>query len=255
MDRFARASLPCCCAVALLSAGSAWAQEPSHYVVIEGREGAGSSDYTIQTTTDRIDKVSGTFHGVDVTTDDADTVSGSQITGTVWAAADGYRIYGAIKQIDIAGNADNVIVHTGPLGAEAPEGCRKQITVDTVEVLSGQGAGEGQLELQIDHNTGVRRVHDRVWKVPPGTEQVVQSNIATFRIQPGETISQNINVQVEEVEVGSDWFTGQNDEGSSTMTVDLECGRSRTVSQKVSIGSDRGNPGELRVNYRIQDAP
>ena len=53
--------------------------------------------------------------------------------------------------------------------------------------------------------------------------------------------------------VGRDWFTGSDDYGEQPTEIVLECDEPKTKSVEVPISSDRGNPGKVRVNYRIGD--
>lgn len=73
---------------------------PFHTVVIDGSEGDGESDYRIRTAGE-LEQVDGQLQGRSVTTNDGDEVSGGLAKGHVANAADGYRVYGSIEEIDL----------------------------------------------------------------------------------------------------------------------------------------------------------
>jgi hypothetical protein len=67
----------------------------------------------------------------------------------------------------------------------------------------------------------------------------------------GGSLTKQLTTKVTEREVGSDRFVGNDDYGEAATDIVLQCGEPKTVSQEVTIGSDRGNTGEVRVDYTI----
>ncbi|ELY24691.1 hypothetical protein C499_14865 [Halogeometricum borinquense DSM 11551] len=228
--------------------------EPKHYVVMEGL-GNGKSDYTIQAT-GQVEKVEGRLGGVSVSKGQGDQVNGSTVNGTVWGQADGYRLYGGIKKVDIE-NPDHVQVHTGAIAGSPDDDwtdeCEVTVRAEKVEFISGQGVGEGALELTIEHDIhGGQSERTRV-KLPTGSTQTLGASIDNFKVPQGGSENKLLTTKVTEREPPSDWFTGRPDEGSNTMDITLACGPRGEVSQNVPIDSDRGNPGEIKVYYTIDD--
>lgn len=227
--------------------------DPEHYIVMEGLERNGSSDYTIQAT-GQMEMVDGRLGGVRVTRDTDAPVTGSTQNGTVWAKADGYRVWGGIKKIEIE-NPDHVQVHTGKIADDAPQPDHCEVTVraEEVEFISGQGPGEGALELSIEHDIhGGQSEHDSL-RLPTGANRRLGTSIDNFSVPRGGSVNKQLTTKVTEREVASDWFVGNDDYGDETMDITLECGQPKEVSQNVTIGSDRGNTGEVKVNYTIGD--
>lgn len=226
----------------------------SHYVVLNGLSDGKSSDYTIQATGD-IEMVDGELGGVPVVKDSDAPVQGSRVDGTVWAKADGFRVYGGIKSIDID-SPDNVEVHVGTL-AGSPNGdptqeCEMEVRAKSVEVLEGQGIGEGALELEITHNIhGAQSQSEPRTRVPVGSSVNLGTSIDNFKVRRGSPETRKLTTKVNEKEVTRDVFTGQDDYGEDTMDITLDCDDPKEVSQTVNIGSDRDNPGKVRVNYVI----
>lgn len=225
--------------------------ESKHYVVMEGVTD-GHSDYTIQAT-GQIEKVEGRLGGVDVSKGN-DVVSGSTVNGTVWEAADGYRIYGGIKSIDVE-NPDHVQIHTGEISGPPSGGtdnCEMVVRAEEIEFVSGQGIGEGALELQLEHDIrGGQSERSPRFKLRTGSIKTLNTSIDNFEVPRGAPQTKLLTTAVTEYEVQEDAFTGNQDAGSSSKEITLECGNPKTVSQNVTIGSDRGNPGEVKVHYTI----
>jgi len=227
--------------------------QPRHYFVMDG-QGNGRSDYTIEATGD-IDQVEGQLGGVPVSKDAHDRVSGSTVNGTVWAQADGYRVYGGLKSIEVE-NPDHVQVHTGEIAApqdSSGEHCEVTVRAEKVEFIEGQGLGEGALELQIEHDIHGAQSENTSTKLPTGATKNLGASIDNFEVPVGGTLNKQLTTKVTEREVPADWFTGHPDHGSATMDLSLECGEPQTVSQNVRINSDRDNPGEVKVYYTIGD--
>ena len=162
---------------------------PQHTVVLEGLESDGRSDYTIEAT-GRIEMVDGKLNGVDVSRDSDAPVSGSTQRGTVWAGADGYRVYGAIKSIDIE-NPSHVQVHVNEM-ADGPDGsggeCQATVRMDSVDFVSGQGAGEGALELTIEADLqGEQSVRTPgTIRLPTGSSRQIGESIESIEVPKGD---------------------------------------------------------------------
>ena len=227
--------------------------DPTHYVVLDGLESDGNSEYTIQAT-GQIEMADDRLGGVSVTRDSDAGVSGSTVNGTVWAKADGYRIYGGIKKIEIE-NPEHVQLHTGRITGGSPdtEECGVTVRAESVDFVSGQGPGEGALELAIEHDIHGAQSETNQLRLPTGASRNLGVSIDNFRVPRGGAITKQLTTKVREREVGSDWFVGNDDYGDATTEIVLECGEPKTVNQTVTIGSDRGHQGEVQVNYTIGD--
>lgn len=225
----------------------------AHYVVLEGLADGKSSDYTIEATGD-ISMHDGNLGGVSVSRDSDAPVSGSSINGTVWRGADGFRIRGGIKRLSID-RPDNVQVHVGKISDQpSTEGCEFEVQAKSVEFLEGQGAGEGALEVSITHDiNGEMSTKTTRTRLPTGSSVNLQDSISGIHVPAGGSEEITLTVFVTEHEVGSDWAAGQDDSGQNHKDITLVCGETQNVSIPVSIDSDRGNPGKVRVNYAIGD--
>lgn len=213
--------------------------------------GDGHSDYTIQAT-GQIEMVDGRLGGVSVSRDSDAPVTGSTQNGTVWAGADGYRIYGGIKEINID-NPDHVQVHTGKIvGGRGPgDQCEVVVRAEKVEFIEGQGPGEGALELEIEHDIRGGQSERTNTKLPVGSTRTLDAAIDNFKVPQGGSEDTLLTTAVTEREVGNDWFVGQPDEGSDSIEITLECDQPKQVSNNVRIDSDRDNPGEVKVYYTV----
>lgn len=226
--------------------------EPDHYVVIEALDSNGSSDYAIQATGE-IEMVDGRLGGVDVSRDSDAPATGSDQRGTVWAGADGYRVYGGIKHIDIE-NPDHVQLHTGKIsGGQRGEECEVTIRAREVEFVSGQGAGEGALELTINHDVHGAQSERETLRLPTNSRKRLGTAIDNIKVPQGGSVEKRLTTMITEREVPADWFVGNDDYGQASMPVTLECGETKEVSQTVNIGSDRGNTGKVKVHYTVGD--
>jgi hypothetical protein len=224
---------------------------PRHYVVFEGLNANDHSDYTLEATGE-IDMHQGMVGGVEVSRDSDAPARGSTQSGTVYAGADGYLVYGAIKSIDVE-NPEHVQMHMGRISDPDPDADECEVTVraESVEFVSGQGPGEGAFELTIQHDMhGGQTETDRL-RLPTGSEQDLSTSIESFSVTEGRSLEKLLTTKVTEREVPSDWFTGNDDYGDSTMDLTLTCGQPIGVSNEVTIGSDRGNEGKVRVWYTI----
>jgi len=224
-----------------------------HYVVLEGLVDGKSSDYTIEATGD-IDMVDGKLGGVSVSRDSDAPVSGSSVNGTVWRGADGYRIRGGIKNLSVD-SPDNVQVYAGQIEHPQPtEGCEFEVRAKSIEFLEGQGPGEGALEVEITHDiNGEQSVKSPQTRLPTGSSVNLGEVISGIHVPAGQSEQITLTTYVTEHEVPRDWFTGQDDAGQNSKDITLVCGETQEVSIPVSIGSDRDNPGKVRVNYAIGD--
>ncbi len=227
--------------------------DPEHYVVFDGLSDQGNSEYTIQAT-GQIEKADDRLGGVSVSRDPDADVSGSTVHGTVWGQADGYRIYGGIKTIELE-NPDHVQLRTGRIsgGPTDTEECEVTVRAESVDSISGQGLGEGALELSIEHDIHGAQSETNELRLETGSSNNLGVSIDNFKIPRGESVTKHLTTKVTEREVASDWLVGNDDYGDATTEIVLECGEPETVSQRVTIGSDRGNTGEVQVNYTIGD--
>lgn len=228
---------------------------PQHTVVLEGLESDGRSNYTIKATGE-IDMKDGMLDGVEVSRDSDAPVSGSTQEGTVWAGADGYEVYGAIKSIDIE-NPSHVQLHVSKM-AGPPDGeeCQVVIRLDSVDFMEGQGIGEGALELVIEADIiGEQSIRTEQFKLPTGSSHGLGESVESFNVARGQSEPKTIKTKVYEIDegVGEDWFTGNDDYGEEPLDIVLQCDEPKTESVEVPISSGRDSPGKVRVNYQIDD--
>jgi len=103
---------------------------PRHYVVFEALNANDHSDYTLEATGE-IDMHQGMVGGVEVSRDSDAPARGSTQSGTVYAGADGYLVYGAIKSIDVE-NPEHVdeVVHL----VEEPHSTRLDFSEEYLEL-------------------------------------------------------------------------------------------------------------------------
>ena len=228
--------------------------DSKHYVVMEGL-GDGRSGYTIQAT-GQVEQVGGRLGGVSVSDNGHDRVDDSTVNGTVWGGADGFRVYGGLKSIDIE-NPDHVQVHTGTIaggpGDTSGDECEVTVRAEEVEFVSGQGAGEGALELTIEHDIHGAQSERSKLRLPTGSTQPLGVSVDNIKVPQGGSEPKTLTTKVTEREVGSDWFTGAPDHGSKTTNITLACDDPREIVQTVPIDSDRGNPGKVKVYYTVGD--
>jgi hypothetical protein len=201
--------------------------------------------------------VDGTIDGVDVSRDNDAPVNGSTVEGTVWAGADGYRVHGAIKSIDIE-NPSHVQLHVSETADSPPQNertCQVTVRMDSVEFVSGQGPGEGALELGIKGDIEGEGSARRYVELPTGSARNLEETIESFEIAEGQSETGTLMTKVTEYDKGvaGDALTGNDDFGQEPTEIVLECGEPTTESVEVPIRSDRGNPGKVQVNYRIGD--
>lgn len=275
---------------AVVGAGAASAQS-ADYVVIDSSDLQGRTDYRI-TYTGRAEKVEGTLAGVNVSVGD-DQVGGGVISGYASSGADGYRIHGDITTVELSnpaaadihigpteaggdrtesaiaaaaemlpgvtgtggesGSGDPGSGGGGSAAAGASNTCMVSVSPTRVEFLDGQGIGEGALELDITHRSGQETALSRDIRLPTGSSQPLSGRLITREIQAGRTQAVSVTTQVDEREVGADRFAGQDDYGENTKRLTLRCGVSQTVGSTVTIDSDRGNDGRVRITYQVQD--
>lgn len=224
--------------------------DPEHYVVMDGLESGQKSDYTIQAT-GRIEMADNTLGGVPVSRDPDAQVSGSSVNGTVWAQADGYRVYGAIKDITIQ-NPEHVQLYTGKLSGE-PQGDECEVTVraEGVDFLDNQGLGEGAFELSIEHDIHGAQSETTNITVPVDQSAKLGVSIDNFKVQRSGSETKMLTTKVTERD---SFLLGRNDYDKATKEIVLNCDEPKTVSQTVSFsGSNAEGTGKVRVNYTVGD--
>ncbi|AFZ51577.1 hypothetical protein [Dactylococcopsis salina] len=129
--------------------------------------------------------------------------------------------------------------------------CQQEIVMQKVEVLDGQGGGEGKLEMQIQVESGSLNEEVKVWKLPPNQSQRLQEKIGSFPIPEGSSVQQRLRTSIVEREVGSDWLVGADDHGDDESTLTLRCGEPQEITHNVIIQGK--NDAKVRVTYDIQD--
>lgn len=104
--------------------------EAYHTVIINSRNVSGSTDYTIETS-GGIRQVGGSLHGVSVTVDPNDSVSGTTATGRVSSGADAFVVTGSIENIELTNDSGAAVLIDGAnwqhLNPVLPEGLLQQL--------------------------------------------------------------------------------------------------------------------------------
>jgi hypothetical protein len=140
-----------------------------------------------------------------------------------------------------------------PASAQSNNQCQKEITLQSVEVLDGQGIGEGKLEMEITSEIGnLNQRTERAWKVAPGNVHDLSVSFPPIKIDPGSSVQLPLRSTVVEHEVGADQFVGGNDQGTTANPITLQCGGSRLVEQDVVVYGK--NNARVRLTYDIKDA-
>ncbi len=126
---------------------------------------------------------------------------------------------------------------------------RIRVDLESVQVTEGQGIGEGDFELRIQVQEGGNLI---VWpslngstKVDKGgSAQSINREVATYTVTSG-TLSKRFTIDVTEVDKGT---LGQDDQGQSTLTFDLEPTMAPSV-KTATIGLKRPN---MNVNGTVK---
>jgi hypothetical protein len=132
-----------------------------------------------------------------------------------------------------------------------------RVDLESVQVVEGQGAGEGDFELRVQVQEGTHQV---VWpglnssaKVDKkGAPYTINRQVATYTVDSG-TLSKRFNVDLTEVDKGT---LGQDDVGQGTITFDLKPGMS-PASKSATIDLKRPNMkflGKVKVTMSAQVA-
>ena len=132
-----------------------------------------------------------------------------------------------------------------------------RVDLDKVEVIDGQGIGEGDFELQV---TVMEGSHNVIWPSPSSWVQVdkngapksINRTMATYEVTTG-TLSKRVTVNVKEVDGGT---LGNDDEGQGYITFNLT--PSTGISTKdvtLSLARDKMKPlGKVKVTMTAQPA-
>jgi hypothetical protein len=132
-----------------------------------------------------------------------------------------------------------------------------RVDLDKVEVIEGQGVGEGDLELQV---TAMEGKHTVIFPSPStwvqvdknGAPKTINRTLATYEVTTG-TLSKRVTVNVKEVDGGT---LGGDDEGQGYITFDLT--PSTGISTKdvtLSLARDKMKPlGKVKVTMTAQPA-
>ena len=97
-----------------------------------------------------------------------------------------------------------------------------RVDLESVQVIEGQGAGEGDFEVRIQVAEGS---HVLIWPSLNGSTRVdnggaaqsINRPVATYAVTSG-TLTKKFTIDVTEVDKGT---LGQDDQGQSTLTFDL----------------------------------
>lgn len=137
--------------------------------------------------------------------------------------------------------------------AVAKEGfCQKGISLQKVERLSGQGIGEGKLELTVKASLPSRGVSASTGRLILGSGgvQSPDMNIGTLWVPMDDSgYKQTLRTEITEHEVGKDKFVGGPDFGDDNYTVAVKCGTTQTVERKIKVKGRK--TAQVRVTYVI----
>ncbi|HEU4387499.1 MAG TPA: hypothetical protein VFV34_06860 [Blastocatellia bacterium] len=132
-----------------------------------------------------------------------------------------------------------------------------RVDLESVQVIEGQGVGEGDFELRVQVAEGSNLL---VWpslngstKVDKGgAAQSINKAVATYTVASG-TLSKRFTIDVTEVDKGT---LGQDDQGQSTLSFDLTPTMSpSTKSAVISLKRpDMSYLGKVKVNMTAQQA-
>ena len=125
---------------------------------------------------------------------------------------------------------------------------RIRVDLESVQVTEGQGIGEGDFELRIQVQEGGNHI---VWpslngstKVDKGgAAQSINREVATYTVT--SALSKRFTIDVTEVDKGT---LGQDDQGQSTLTFDLDPTMAPSV-KTANIGLKRPN---MNVNGTVK---
>lgn len=137
--------------------------------------------------------------------------------------------------------------------ALAQEGfCQKGISLQKVERLSGQGIGEGKLELTVKASIPSRGVSASTGRLILGSGgvQSPDMNIGTLWVpMDGSGYKQTLRTEITEHEVGKDKFVGGPDFGDDNYTVAVNCGSTQTVEREIKVKGRK--TAKVKVTYVI----
>lgn len=130
-----------------------------------------------------------------------------------------------------------------------------RVDLESVQVIEGQGVGEGDFELRIQVQEGSNQV---VWpslngstKVDKGgAAQSIGREVATYTVTSG-TLSKRFTIDVTEVDKGT---LGQDDQGQGTVNFDLTSDMAPST-KPVTISLKRPNmsfQGKVKVTMTAQ---
>ena len=132
-----------------------------------------------------------------------------------------------------------------------------RVDLESVQVIEGQGVGEGDFELRIQVAEGSNVL---IWPSLNGSTRVdkggaaqsINKAIATYTVASG-TLSKRYAIDVTEVDKGT---LGQDDQGQSTLTFDLTPNMAPST-KSATISLKRPNmsyQGKVKVTMTAQQA-
>ncbi len=137
--------------------------------------------------------------------------------------------------------------------AMAREGfCQKGISLQKIERLSGQGIGEGKLEVTVETSLPSRNVSASTaqLKLGKGGIQSPDLHIGTLWVPlDGGSYNQTLQTEVTEHEVGADKFVGGTDRGYASSQITVKCGTTETLTEKVKIHGRK--TAKVEITYVI----
>ncbi len=157
-----------------------------------------------------------------------------------WKRYSALALLGGISSLAVLGGGKSATAQVGS--------CEKEIILQSVEVLDGQGAGEGKLEMEISTEIGSLSKNTKAWKISPGGSRNPEDKIGTLKINESRT-NPRLSTKIVEKEVSADAFVGGDDYGSKETFID--CRSPEEVTQRVNVGGN--NTAKVNVTYEIRD--
>lgn len=147
-----------------------------------------------------------------------------------------------------------MILALSPNLVAAKEGyCQKGITLQSIERLSGQGIGEGKLEVTVESSLPSRNVSANTGqlKLGKGGVQYPDLHVGSLWVpMDGSGYKQTLRTEITEHEVGADKFVGGTDRGAKNSTFTVDCGTTNAdFTQKIKIKGRK--TAKVKVTYVI----
>jgi hypothetical protein len=133
------------------------------------------------------------------------------------------------------------------------------VTLDSVQVTDGQGAGEGNFELRIQVLEAIPlqgNLTKLIWPSLNDTEEInnngdvrtINREVDTYKIL--SRVTKNFRILVDEEDTGT---LGQDEFGQASVAFELTPGMCRTTRPAlITLRNNGGNEGQVRVTLAAQ---